>query len=208
MRQLAQIWVAAALLLAGLALSVAGCAKGTSAAQPQDLSVKTICPGNPGLCAGMCCGTECVDTAVDVHNCGACGTQCSSGTVCQNGACGCLPTGAACGMGQSCCGTAGCKSLASDINNCGACGKHCGDGATCENGLCKCGGATCAATDVCCAGACAPSCASAPDMAMSSCACNPACLSFDTCVGANCCFITGAALGLCSPDPTCIIPSP
>jgi hypothetical protein len=181
----------------------AGCAK-TSPGEEPPAKNKNICPDNPILCSGSCCGIECVDTKLDARNCGACNVICETGTVCANGKCGCLPTGAACGMGQSCCGNAGCKSLMSDINNCGACGKACGVGSTCENGACKCGGTTCAAGQVCCEGTCAATCAGNPDMSMGMCSCPQGCPLTNVCVGPNCCFEDYLILGTCMPDPNCL----
>lgn len=189
-------------------LSLGGCAAATAPGR-QDMAGALICPANPTLCGGACCGTECVDTSIDPRNCGACGGGCEAGTVCANGLCGCLPTGARCGVGQSCCGNNGCKSLSSDANNCGACGKGCGSGATCEGGACRCGGATCAAGQVCCGGACAASCASAPDMAQPPpCQCPNGCPLTGLCVGPGCCYEDVALLHRCQPDPGCTLSGP
>jgi hypothetical protein len=182
---------------------VAGCAQSTA---PGDMAMpkKDICPDNPQLCPGTCCGAICVNTLVDGNNCGTCGKSCDTGTVCSDGHCGCLPTGVACGMGQSCCGNAGCKSLASDINNCGACGKACGPGATCVDSQCVCGAAPCAMGEVCCGGTCAPSCASAPDMSMSTCVCPSGCPLSHVCVGPSCCLEDYLINKSCMPDPSCM----
>jgi hypothetical protein len=184
------------------------CAKGSTPGETPDMRGRSICPDNPQLCPGTCCNGTCVDTTIDARNCGACDTQCPSGTVCANGHCGCLPTGTPCGTGQSCCGTNGCKSLMSDVKNCGACGKLCGTGATCEGGACRCGTQTCMGSDVCCNGACAATCAGTPDMAMGSCVCSTGCPLSGICVGPNCCFEDVLFGGACLPDPSCASAGP
>jgi len=189
-------------------LAVAGCAKGTGPDSSKDMKPFNVCPDNPQFCTGGCCGNVCIDTNIDARNCGGCGVQCEAGTVCANGKCGCLPTGVACGTGQSCCGTSGCKSTASDINNCGACGKACGAGSTCEAGACKCGGVACTTGQVCCNGACAATCNTTPDMAAGSCVCAGGCPITNICVGPNCCFEDVLISGSCKPDPSCIQSSP
>jgi hypothetical protein len=136
------------------------------------------------------------------------------------GTCGgfaCFPAGAACGVGQSCCGTAGCKNLLSgDTENCGECGTSCGTGATCSGGQCLCGGLACAAGDKCCNGTCcsktdmlpppdllsAPPDLRNPDLGLPSCVCNHKVCQFG-CVAANCCFEdTIGAPSLCTATPT------
>lgn len=189
-------------------LIMAGCAKGEGPGDAPDMRKRTICPDNPSLCPGTCCNDICVDTKIDARNCGGCGTQCATGTVCANGQCGCQPQGIPCGTGQSCCGNNGCKGLMDDVNNCGACGKACGAGATCMGGACKCGVQTCMGTEVCCNGACAATCASAPDMAMGMCSCPSGCPLSGICVGPNCCFEDVIISGSCNPDPSCISAGP
>jgi hypothetical protein len=138
-----------------------------------------ICPDHPENCQGKCCGSNCTDTTIDANNCGTCGNKCPAGLVCKAGVCGCLPSGVACGMGQSCCPNTGCHSLDSDVNNCGGCGSMfaCGTGAKCMSGKCVCGGITCAAGQSCCNGVCASTCMSSsmPDMAMGSSSNMPLC---------------------------------
>jgi hypothetical protein len=184
------------------------CAKGGGPGGSPDMHGRDICPDNPSLCPGTCCNGVCVDTSIDVRNCGSCGTQCETGTVCADSRCGCLPTGTACGSGQSCCGNAGCKSLMSDINNCGACGKACGTGSTCAGGVCKCGTVVCTAGQVCCNGACAGSCTGTPDMAAAACVCPGGCPLSNICVGPSCCFEDVLLGGSCSPDPACVPAGP
>ena len=69
------------------------------------------CPAGQQICSGAC-----VDVATDMHNCGQCGSTCS--TSCQAGACVACPTG------QSYCGGA-CVDLSSSLQNCGQCGSAC-----------------------------------------------------------------------------------
>src|SRR5579859_8045433 len=117
-----------------------------------------ICPNHPENCQGTCCGEKCLNTSIDVNNCGGCNAACSGGTVCMGGKCGCLPSGAPCAMSQTCCPNAGCANLMNDLRNCGKCGNVCMNGATCVNGACSCGGMTCGGTDVCCNGTCQATC--------------------------------------------------
>ena len=86
-----------------------------------------------------CCNGNCVNTASDSANCGACGNVCPTGKICSHGVCGC-PSGL-----KQCDGK--CVDLSSDPLNCGACG------VTCPTGLC-CGG-TCGGT-ICSDGGCCP----------------------------------------------------
>jgi hypothetical protein len=88
-------------------------------------------PGNitclPGL---MPCNGTCIDTNVDLLNCGACGNVCPLGKACINGTCTCLP-------GQTPCnGT--CTDTSFDLRNCGACGNVCPFGKHCVSGKCVC----------------------------------------------------------------------
>ena len=76
----------------------------------------------------MCCGGQCVDTAKDVQNCGACNTACGSQhstATCKSGAC----VAGACSAGWGDCNSDpkdGCEtSFHNDPINCGACGKSC-----------------------------------------------------------------------------------
>jgi hypothetical protein len=190
-------------LIALAAVAVVACHDAGTAQRYDGGSV--LCPAHPENCMGKCCGATCTDTDNDTNNCGDCNNVCPKGNVCVVGRCGCPPTGIACGMAQSCCGTAGCKSLDSDRFNCGACGRECADG-TCSGGQCHCGGAVCPSTQRCCAGACsdAPCAAAAPDLAtpmLPLCTCNNApfgpCPVSHSCVGMDCCA-NDASLGVCS----------
>ncbi|HUS63607.1 MAG TPA: hypothetical protein VMZ28_03650 [Kofleriaceae bacterium] len=186
--------------LVACVVAVSGCVGCASPNQPKpgDMSSSSaICPNHPEQCGGQCCGDVCVDTGIDPRNCGACGKACTVGEVCSGNKCGCLPSGAPCGAGQSCCNANGCKSLNADINNCGGCGITCGPGGTCSNGECKCGGVTCPAGQSCCGGSCKATCANdmgVPlDMTSTSglCQCSNHCanaLFVPWCVGPDCCY--------------------
>jgi len=100
---------------------------------------------NVGVTFGPCtapsifCQGRCRNIQTDPANCGACGTVCGGGTICNAGSC-------ACPVGQTlCAGT--CRALQTDANNCGACGVVCGAGRSCQAGVCRpvnndCAGAT------------------------------------------------------------------
>jgi hypothetical protein len=183
-----------------LSLLVFGCAAAnTPTGNDGSTGGHAICPDHPDQCGGKCCGNKCIDTTLDPNNCGDCGNACGAGQLCRSGSCGCLPSGAMCGTGQTCCSSAGCKSLMSDVNNCGACGNACGTGGSCTNGMCTCGGMTCGANQKCCSGTCMSSCATdmgMPDMSTSGgglCQCSDHCVGDPVgwCVGTNCCYANG-----------------
>jgi|SRR6188768_782109 len=55
-----------------------------------------------------CCDGSCVNQDNDINNCGGCGIQCAGATAfCDHGTCGappCMLVGAACPVGETCCG--------------------------------------------------------------------------------------------------------
>lgn len=82
---------------------------------------------SPGLTQ---CGRSCVNTRLNVLNCGTCGHACPSGEQCADGVC------APCTAGQTLCG-ASCTDTATDLGNCGGCGITCsGSGVFCRGGTC------------------------------------------------------------------------
>ncbi len=88
-------------------------------------------PGNSACLPGqMLCNGTCVDTSVDVLNCGACGNVCPLGKACNNGTCSCLA-----GL-NLCNGT--CTDTSFDLRNCGKCGNICPPGKDCIKGECIC----------------------------------------------------------------------
>jgi hypothetical protein len=84
------------------------------------------------LCAPlMSCGGNCVDTASDRANCGACGTSCDAGDECISGRCK-----ASCRQDELRC-EGECRSPASDPEHCGSCGAACEPGQYCDAGQCQ-----------------------------------------------------------------------
>lgn len=77
------------------------------------------------------CGETCVNLQIDRSNCGACGTACSDGEVCDAGKCK-----VSCQKGLTECGGT-CTNTKTDIKNCGECGTECKDGETCADGKCS-----------------------------------------------------------------------
>jgi hypothetical protein len=227
MRLLFLLLISITLLGSVLAIgSVVGCSSGSTTSKDMSGGGGSICPDHPGNCQGTCCGDKCLNTSVDRNNCGACNAACTGGTVCMGGHCGCLPQGAPCAMGQTCCPMGGCADLMNDLRNCGMCGNVCQNGTTCSGGKCVCGTAACTGGDVCCNGTCMATCnISMPDMATSmggdggalkNCDCtglNPMpipgvhdqCPLTGQCVKNNCCledtFVNPPPAGTCT-DPT------
>ena len=84
------------------------------------------CPESQELCDGLC-----YDLDTTANHCGACGTTCAAGEVCNAGTCefGC-PTGL-----TECDG--GCVDTQTSGTNCGACGAACAAGEVCDAGACS-----------------------------------------------------------------------
>jgi len=91
----------------------------------------TNCNGNICAMAQTCCSGQCVDTSVNVANCGSCGFACSQMNampVCMNGICGwmCAPGFSHCGNGNiGCeCATPGCCNGACQTTHNDGLGQH------------------------------------------------------------------------------------
>jgi xyloglucan-specific endo-beta-1,4-glucanase len=96
------------------------------------------CAAGSVICAGAC-----TNESLDPANCGACGSQCAPGEVCNSGTCGCR-------TGETICSTA-CVDTTSDPKNCGACGTVCAPGLVCSQSKCASG---CAGTLTLCGSSC------------------------------------------------------
>jgi hypothetical protein len=97
--------------------------------------------GNEAKCAEgeTECGDLCLDLAVDIDNCGACGTVCAAGQTCSASACTDI-----CAAGQQFCG-GGCVDPGTDPAFCGATdcaggaiGEQCANNYDCVGGGCEC----------------------------------------------------------------------
>lgn len=93
--------------------------------EPGKIIVTPACPSDKTLC-----GDECVDTATDRNNCGACGNRCGNTQYCVFGECR-----SECPSGFNLCGDE-CVDTQKDEDNCGNCGRRCNDGEQCINGEC------------------------------------------------------------------------
>lgn len=84
-----------------------------------------------GTCPGgqRACQNGCADVTADGHNCGSCGTVCTTGTACTAGSCECQDSLTLCG------GT--CVDTQSSAVSCGDCLTACGTGLVCSRGQCK-----------------------------------------------------------------------
>jgi len=86
----------------------------------------TDCPTGQTECDGTC-----VDTDSDGMNCGACGTVCGAGEVCDGaGTCA-----VSCGTGLTDC-SGSCIDTANNPAHCGGCGMACGAGEACLESMC------------------------------------------------------------------------
>jgi len=165
-----------------LGITLVGCATGS--ADPYALAVDGGGEGGANDTGGGCgvglvtCGDNCVDTAFDRNNCGACGTKCASTEVCKAGKCS-----SDCGTLTSCAGEGGAKCIntKTDTANCGACGKACPSGQLCSGGTCAvdCG------TLTRCPGA-TPYCADVKTDVKNCGYCGNACPAGQDCVGGTC----------------------
>jgi glucosylceramidase len=74
----------------------------------------------------MACGPICLDVTADPMNCGGCGIPCSTGQICQGGACQCV-------SGLVCNGAC----VPSDATHCGDCATSCPSGQVCSSNICS-----------------------------------------------------------------------
>jgi hypothetical protein len=63
------------------------CVQGACLGAACNFSNQGIFCGSPGDTSSICCGTACVDSAIDPANCGMCGHTCPTGMTCQSGRC-------------------------------------------------------------------------------------------------------------------------
>ena len=139
----APIQLAAGCTAAEISIGIGGCSQGTA----------------------FCDGSTCHDLLTEAANCGTCGSQCPSGSICQSGRCSCPSGMSLCDIN----GMAKCVDLSSDKANCGSCGRLCsGATSSCCSGNCKnvisdpsnCGSCNniCQAGVSCNSGTCTPQC--------------------------------------------------
>jgi hypothetical protein len=142
--------------------------------------------GATNCCFGGSSPSICTNFETDVDNCGACGTVCPAGDVCDSGTCQCPTAGQ-----TNCSGT--CTDTSTDANNCGSCGNVCSTGDTCTGGTCV---SPCPPGDITCQGQCVD-----PNTDPNNCgACGTQCSTGDVCATGNCCIPAGADLpGGCNP---------
>ena len=101
-----------------------------------------LCTAGYGDC-DLDATTGCETALSTSDNCGGCGTTCTGGMACVEGAC-------ACSSGRTDCeGT--CVDIQSNPAHCGACGTICPEGQVCASGSCS---TECPAGTTACAGAC------------------------------------------------------
>jgi hypothetical protein len=153
--------VGAVLGLSGIGTALAKCGKTGAKCSKNKPCCKGLkcCKGKccgEMCCAGKCCGANktcvskkcvclppfetcngrCVDTMTDRHNCGRCGIDCPSGSVCCGGIC--------CLSGEACC-NGRCTDTMMDLGHCGSCVNSCIT-------KCNCGSDNCGIR--CCSGVC------------------------------------------------------
>ena len=144
--------------------------------------------GATNCCFGGSNPSVCTNFQTDVDNCGACGTVCPAGDVCDSGTCQCPTAGQ-----TNCSGT--CTDTSTDANNCGSCGNVCSTGDVCDSGTCQC--PTAGQTN--CSGHCTDTSTDVNNCG----SCGIVCSTGDTCTGGTCvspCLGAGAPLpGGCNP---------
>ncbi len=144
-----------------------------------------------GLCplGQLDCGGRCVDSQNDQGNCGACGTVCGAGTLCQAGECATF-----CATGQLACAE-GCATVQSDLANCGACGVACPAGQYCSAGVCA---ASCAFQP--CDGKSGLECADIQTNPEHCGGCGAVCAPGQSCIGGICQLVCPADRAACGGE--------
>ena len=161
-----------------LGLVIVGCLGEASAPPKTCVSGETVCSG------------QCVDTATNPKNCGACATACAAGLVCSSGACALVCSG----KSTDCAGA--CVDTGVDPKNCGACGKSCEAGQVCNAGACV---AQCPKGQLLClADGGAVSCVTTDTDAANCGACGTKCDAGKACLGGKCTDNCGPGVTLCS----------
>ena len=92
----------------------------------------------------ICCTSICVDLSTNLHHCGSCTNNCTSGNYdkgdgCSGGQCTCQG-GSGCDgdEGSVCCpGVSSCVDTTYNDQNCGECGNECWGGQMCSGGWCS-----------------------------------------------------------------------
>jgi glucosylceramidase len=149
----------------GFALLVAACG-GTEAKQGPLCSAEQ-----------MACGQECAVVLTDPMNCGGCGIPCSTGQICQAGACRCV-------SGMLCNGAC----IPSDATHCGGCTTTCPTGQLCRHNACT---AACVEGET----PCETACVVLNDNDAFNCgACGSACAPGQICEGGTC--LDGSAMSI------------
>ena len=117
-------------------------------------STAPACPSGLTACTGADGRRQCVDTRVDMANCGGCGRSCTRDQRCMNGAC--ASTAPACPSGLTACtgadGRRQCVDTRVDMANCGGCGRSCTRDQRCMNGACVSTAPACAPDTARCTG--------------------------------------------------------
>ncbi len=152
----------------------------------QTASAVTSCAADNALCAE---DGACRDLQHDPSHCGACGTRCAAGDICNAGTCAKLEPGLRdCTPDNVRCGEA-CRDVRFDPSNCGACGGHCAATDRCTDGICV-PAVGCAEGSVVCAGKC-----SNPQNDKANCgACGAACAMGEICSDGECKEVTHCSL--------------
>jgi hypothetical protein len=113
----------------------------------QGLEDGLACVQDGGSVPLQCCAGSCMDLNFDSNNCGICGLQCPSDTVCQ--AAQCFPpvncaegsNGESCwlspALGEGTCCEGRCVNTVNDQSNCGGCGFVCSGQDVCTNWTCS-----------------------------------------------------------------------